>query len=106
MAMSENSVKVFEYVKAHEDENITAKDIAEALGFDPENGRGVKQVNGIVTASFQRHREEINGEKVIVPLMERVEGELELEQEDGSIKHERVKFIKMTDAGRAFTPIA
>ena len=104
MAMSENSVKVFEYVKAHEDENITAKDIAEALNFDQENGRGVKQVNGIVTASFQRHREEINGEKVIVPLMERVPGELEIEQEDGSVKHETVKFIRLTAEGRAFTP--
>lgn len=106
MAMSENSIKVFEYVKAHENENITAPDIAEALGFDMEDGRGTKQVNGIVTASFQRHREEINGEKVIIPLMERVEGELAIEQEDGSIKHKTVKFIKMTDAGRAFTPEA
>lgn len=104
MAMSENSVKVFEYVKVHENENITAKDIAVGLGFDMENGKGVKQVNGIVTASFQRHRETIGEEKVIVPLMERVEGELQIEQEDGSIKHERVKFIKLTDAGRAFTP--
>lgn len=102
--MSENSVKVFEYVKAHEDENITANDIADALGFESEGGKGVKQVNGIVTASFQRHREEINGEKVIIPLMERVEGELAIEQEDGTVKHKSVKFIKMTDAGRAFTP--
>ena len=104
MAMSENSVKVFEYVKAHENENITAKDIAVGLGFDMEGNRGTKQVNGIVTASFQRHREEINGEKVIVPLMERIEGELEIEQEDGSLRHEKVKFITLTDAGRAFTP--
>lgn len=104
MAMSENSIKVFEYVKAHENENITAADIAEALGFDMEDGRGVKQVNGIVTASFQRHREEINGEKVIIPLMERVEGEIQIEQPDGTVKHKTVKFIKMTDAGRAFVP--
>ena len=102
--MSENSVKVFEYVKAHENENITAKDIAEGLHFDMEGNRGIKQVNGIVTASFQRHREEINGEKVIVPLMERVPGELEIEQEDGSLKHETVKFIRLTDEGRKFVP--
>lgn len=100
--MSENSVKVFEYVKAHEDENITAKDIADALGFDPENNRGVKQVNGIVTAAFQRHREQHGEEKVIVPLMERVEGNLEIEGEDGKVKYQTVKFIKLTDAGRAF----
>jgi hypothetical protein len=36
--------------------------------------------------------------------MERVEGELEIEKEDGSVTHKPVKFIKMTDAGRAFTP--
>lgn len=102
--MSENSVKVFEYVKAHEDENITAKDIADALNFETEGGRGVKQVNGIVTASFQRHREVVDGEKVIVPLMERVPGELAIEQEDGSVRHEKVKFIRLTDVGRTFTP--
>ena len=35
--------------------------------------------------------------------MERVEGEVEIEKEDGSLKHETVKFIKLTDAGRDFT---
>lgn len=94
--MKENSYNVFNFVKEHEDDNVTAKDIAAALGLDP------KQVNGIITAAFQRHREEIGDEKVIVPLMERVEGELEVETEDGKIKHENVKFIKLTDAGRAF----
>ena len=94
--IKENSYKVFEYVKAHEDDHITARDIAAALGLDS------KQVNGIITAAFQRHREEVGDEKVIVPLMERVEGELEIENEDGKVKHETVKFIRLTDAGRAF----
>lgn len=94
--IKENSFNVFQFVKEHEDENVTAKDIAAALGLDP------RQVNGIITAAFQRHREEIGEEKVIVPLMERVEGELEIETEDGKVKHETVKFIKLTDAGRAF----
>lgn len=94
--MKINSYNVFTYVRDHEDENITAKDIASALSLDP------KQVNGIITAAFQRHREEIDGEKVIVPLMQRVEGELEITTEDGKVKHEQVKFIKLTDAGRAF----
>ena len=94
--IKENSFNVFQFVKEHEDENVTAKDIAAALGLDP------RQVNGIITAAFQRHREEIGEEKVIVPLMERVEGELEIETEDGKVKHETVNFIKLTDAGRAF----
>ena len=96
--MKIDSANVFEYVKAHEEENVTAKDIAAALELDP------KKVNGIITAAFQRHREEVDGEKVIVPLMERVEGELEIETEDEKIKHETVKFIKLTEAGRAFVP--
>lgn len=95
--MKEMNVKVFNYVKAHESENITAKDIAKAFGMED-----ARSVNGIITAAFQRHREEINGEKVIVPLMERVEGEIETETEDGKIKHETVKFIKLTEAGKAF----
>lgn len=94
--MKENNVKVFNYVKAHEAEDITAKDIAAALELDP------RSVNGIITAAFQRHREGEGDEKVIVPLMERVEGEIEYEQEDGKVKHETVKFIKLTEAGRAF----
>lgn len=94
--LKEGSYNVFNYVLEHEDENITAKDIAAALGLDP------KQVNGIITAAFQRHREEIDGEKVIVPLMERVEGEIETELEDGKVKHETVKFIKMTPEGRVY----
>lgn len=94
--MKVNSYNVYNYVKEHEDENITAKDIAAALGLDP------RQVNGIITAAFQRHREEQGEEKVVIPLMERIEGEIETETEDGKIKHETVKFIKLTDAGRAF----
>jgi hypothetical protein len=93
----ENRIKVYEIVKAHEDENVTAKDIAAALGM-----ADARSVNGIITAAFARHREEVDGEKVIVPLMERVEGEIETETEDGKVKHEAVKFIKLTDAGRSF----
>ena len=101
MALKEKSIQIFEYVKAHEDENITAKDIAAALGIED-----ARSVNGSITAAFARHREEVDGEKVIVPLMERVDGELEIEGPNGKVKHEAVKFIKMTDADRAFDPYA
>ena len=47
-ALKENSKTVFYYVREHEAENITAQDIADAVGL------GVKQVNGIVTSAFQR----------------------------------------------------
>ena len=86
-ALKENSKNIFYYVKEHESENITAQDIADALGL------GVRQVNGSVTSAFCRKEPK---------LMERVEAEKT--NEDGT--HQKVKFIVLTDAGRAFDPEA
>lgn len=83
--LKENSKLVFNFVKAHEGENITAADIAEGTGLE------VRSVNGIVTSAFQRKG-----------LMARVPAEVELE--DGS--HKAVKFIVLTDEGRNFDPEA
>lgn len=85
MALKENSRKVFDYVKAHEGEDFTAKDIAAALDL------AVQSVNGIVTSAFQRKG-----------LMERIPAEIE--NADGT--HDKVKLIKLTDAGKAFDPDA
>lgn len=85
MALKENSRKVFEYVKAHDGEDFTAKDIAAALDLE------IQSVNGIVTSAFQRKG-----------LMERVPAEIE--NADGT--HDKVKLIKLTDAGKAFDPDA
>ena len=90
MKLKENSRIVYDYVKAHEDENITANDIAEATGLTS------RQVNGIITMAFQRHKDE---EKNEVPLMERVVAEVE--EADGT--HSKVKLIKLTAEGRAIT---
>lgn len=84
-ALKENAVKVFNYVKDHEAENITAKDIATALDLDP------RSVNGIITSAFQRKG-----------LMQRIEAEVE--NADGT--HDKVKLVKLTDAGEAFDPTA
>ena len=84
-ALKENSKTVFNYVKAHDGEDFTAKDIAEATGLN------VRQVNGIVTSAFQKKE-----------LMYREEAEIQVE--DGS--HAKVKCIRLTDAGRAFDPEA
>lgn len=89
MKLKENSLMVFNYVKEHQDENIIADDIANATGLSS------RQVNGIITMAFQRHKEEIDGEKVEVPLMERIPAEIELE--DGT--HKQVKLIRLTDEG-------
>lgn len=83
--MKENSLKVLEYVKAHQDENITAANIAEGTGLN------VRSVNGIVTSAFQKKG-----------LMERIPAEIELE--DGS--HKAVKFVRLTEAGQNFDPTA
>lgn len=84
MAISANAKTVFEYVKNAGDKNITAADIATGTGLAP------KTVNGVVTAAFQRKG-----------LMERVPAVIEV---DGEQK--QVKFIKLTDAGKAFEPDA
>ena len=84
MALSENSITVFNYVKEMQGKkDITAQDIADATGI------GVKQVNGIVTAAFCNKK-----------LMQRVEAEVE--QPDGL--HKKVKFIELTDKGMEFDP--
>lgn len=88
--VNENGKMVYDYVRDHESENITALDIAEALDL------GSKQVNGIITMTFCRHKEEIDGEKVEVPLMERVLGEAINDNGKAKIP----KYIHLTDAGK------
>jgi DNA-binding MarR family transcriptional regulator len=83
MAMSEKTVKVLNYLKEIDGENVTAADIADALDMEK------KSVDGIVTSGLQRKG-----------LAERVPSEIELE--DGT--HKAVKFIHLTAAGKAFTP--
>ena len=90
--LKENSRIVYDYVKAHDGENFTANDIAEATGLSP------RSVNGIVTAAFQRHKD---ADKNEIPLMIRVPAEIE-DPETGL--HKTVKFIQFTDAGREFDP--
>lgn len=81
--LSENSRKVFDYVKGVNGADITAQDIADATGL------GVRQVNGIVTSAFQKKG-----------VMERIPAEVELS--DGT--HKAVKFIKLTAVGETFDP--
>lgn len=91
MKLKENSKLVYEYVKEHENENITADDIAEAVDLTS------RQVNGIVTMAFCRHK---NEDKVEEPLMERVPGEVVV---DGAGKPKVPKYIKLTAVGRNIT---
>lgn len=79
MAMKENTKRVFEYLKKVND-NVTAADVAEALGLEK------KSVDGIFTSAIQK-----KGYGVRIPA--------EVELDDGS--HRPVKFLKLTDAGMA-----
>lgn len=82
MAMSVNTLNVIEYLKAHNGENLTAQDVADALDVD------VKVVNGAFTSGIQNKG-----------LGQRIEAEIELD--DGS--HKKVKFLTLTADGLAFT---
>ena len=84
-AMKENTRKVFEFLKAHNNEDLTAADVAEALDLEK------RQVDGIFTSALQRKQ-----------LGERIPAERE--EQDGS--HTKIKLLKLTAEGLAFNPDA
>lgn len=85
MAMKENSKKVLNYLKEVNGQQVTAADVAEALGLEK------RQVDGIFTSAIQRKN-----------LGVRTPAEIEVE--DGS--HKQVKFLSLTAEGMAFDPDA
>ena len=85
MAMKENSVKVLNYLKQINGQDVTAADVAEALGLEK------RSVDGIFTSAIQR-----KGLGIRTPA--------EIELADGT--HKQVKFLSLTDAGMAFDPTA
>ena len=87
--MSEKTKTVLNYLKEIGDANVTSADIAAALGMEK------KSVDGIVTSGLQRKE-----------LAQRIPAEIEVTKEDGTVAHQPVKFIKLTDAGKAFDPDA
>lgn len=85
MAMKENSKNVLNYLKSINGADVTAADVADALGLEK------RQVDGIFTSAIQRKG-----------LGERIPAEIELD--DGS--HKAVKFLRLTAAGMSFDPDA
>ena len=85
MAMKENTKLVLNYLKEHNDEQLTAADVAEALGLEK------RSVDGIFTSAIQRKE-----------LGFRTPAEIELP--DGS--HQAVKFLSLNEAGMAVDPDA
>ena len=84
-AVSEKSLTVLNYLKSIGDANVTAADIAEALGLEK------KSVDGIVTSGLQRKG-----------LTERVPAQIEITDDEGNTKFKDVKFIKLTAEGQAY----
>lgn len=84
-AISEKSKVVYDYLKSIGDENVTAADIAEALGLEK------KSVDGIVTSGLQRKG-----------YAERIPAQIEVTDEEGNTKFKDVKFIRLTEAGKAY----
>ena len=83
--MSENSRKILEFLKANTNVNLTAADVAEALGLPK------KTVDGAFTSAIQRKG-----------LGYRVPAEIELENG----MHKPVKHLVLTATGIAFDPDA
>ena len=85
MAMKENSKRVLNDLKEVNGTNVTAADVAEALGMEK------RSVDGSFTSAIQR-----KGLGIRTPA--------EIELEDGT--HKQVKFLSLTPAGMAFDPDA
>jgi hypothetical protein len=85
MAMSENSKKVLNFLKENNGADLTAADVAAALGIEK------RSVDGAFTSALQRKG---YGERIPA----------EVENPDGT--HKAVKLLKLTDAGMAFDPDA
>lgn len=83
--MKENSKRVLEYLKSVNGQDVTAADVAAALGLEK------RSVDGIFTSAIQRKNLGI-----------RTPAEVELE--DGT--HKAVKLLSLTPAGMAFDPDA
>lgn len=85
MAMKEKSKMVLNYLKEHNGEQLTAADVAEALGLEK------RSVDGIFTSAIQR-----KGLGVRTP------AEVELDD----MTHKQVKFLSLTKEGLEFDPMS
>ncbi len=88
--LSEKSQVVFDYLVTNDGTDMTATDIADALGLE------VKSVNGIITRGLGERKNK-EGEVTMPALAKRVE--TAIKTDEGS---KTVKFIVLTDEGKSF----
>ena len=86
MALSENSLKVLNYLKENQGVQMTAKDIADALGMTD------KSVNGVVTLGLGNKK----------GYAQRTDAVIEVTDENGNTVPKPVKFISITEKGLAY----
>lgn len=84
-ALTENSLKVLNFLKDNQGKNMTAQDIAEALGTTPAS------VNGTVTLSLSKRG-----------FAKRTDAAIEVTDENGNTIPKPVKFISITEAGLGY----
>lgn len=99
ISISEKSIPVFNYLKEHDGEDMTAADIAIGLNMataDDEDGlkAAIKSVNAIITSGIIG----TGANKETKGYAQRVSAEITLE--DGTCK--AVKLIELTDKGREY----
>lgn len=85
MSMKPNTLAVLNYLKENHGKDMTAADVAEVLGLEK------RQIDGIFTSAIQRKQ-----------LGFREEAEITLA--DNS--HQKVKYLRLNEAGLAFDPDA
>lgn len=83
--MKDTTKMVFKFLQENDGVKMTAQDVAERTGL------GVKQVNGIFTAAIQKKEYGY-----------REAAQIEVEGEEGKTTYKDVKFLVLTDAGKAF----
>lgn len=81
MAMKASTAEIFKYIQAHNDEDLTAEQIADALGYD------TRKVNGTISMVICKQR---FGERE----------EVLVKDEEGVTK--TIKIIKLNEDGMAF----
>ena len=95
-AMTEKAIKVWNYLKENDGTNMTATDIAIGMGLCSETDEedvikaATKSMNAVVTAGLQNKG-----------YTKRVDATIEVETENG-VTVKPIKFITLTDEGRAY----